>query len=171
MTYNIHPIFVHFPIALLFIYSVIKILPFKKWISSVSWQHIERFLIVFGVFGAFVSLATGGTAEHLARANRQLIEVHSTFASISTFIYCVLLFGEIIFILNNSYQSLIKTEKVKSFLIKLERLICNPFVSKLLALLGFISISITGLLGGVIVYGVSADPIAGFVIKLLGINL
>lgn len=171
MTYNIHPIFVHFPIALLFIYSVIKILPFKKWIPSVSWQQIERFLLVFGILGSFASLATGETAENLARANRQLVEVHSTFASISTFIYCVLLFGEIIFILNNSYQSLIKIEKVKNLSIKLEKLIFNPFVSKSLALLGFIAISVTGLLGGVIVYGVSADPVAPIVLKLLGINL
>jgi hypothetical protein len=37
-------------------------------------------------------------------------------------------------------------------------------------LFGLLAISLTGLLGGVLVYGTSADPIAGLVLKLLGIN-
>ena len=58
MTYNIHPLFVHFPIAFLFIYSLIKIVPVKKWLPKVSWKDIERVLLVVGVLGAFAALSS-----------------------------------------------------------------------------------------------------------------
>lgn len=171
MTYNIHPIFVHFPIALLFIYSIIKVLPLQKWLPTVAWRQIERAFLLFGVLGAFAALATGDTAEHFAKANRQLVNVHAFFASAATWIYGILLFSEIVAILNTSYQSLIQSDKIKTILLKIEAFLCTPFFSKALAILGFIAIFIAGLLGGVIVYGTSADPLAGVVLKLLGINL
>lgn len=170
MTYNIHPILVHFPIALLFVYSIIKILPFKKWFASVAWKDIERIFLLLGVFGSFASLATGDTAEHIIKTNHQLVEMHATFAGLSTWIYSILLAGEVILILNISYQSLIKNEKIKTILNKIGNIINNEIISKILAILGFIAIFITGLLGGVITYGTSADPIAKIVLNLLGIN-
>jgi len=174
MTYNIHPILVHFPIALLFIYSVIKILPFKKWMPKISWTEIERALLVFGVLGAFAALATGDTAEHLFRPDRALVEMHSTFASIATWLYGALLLGEIITVFTTSYTDIylkIKSELVKNILVKLQNLLCHKNFAKVIAFFGFIAITVTGLLGGVMVYGASADPLANIVLKILGINL
>ncbi|MCX6757736.1 MAG: hypothetical protein NTZ44_02555 [Candidatus Nomurabacteria bacterium] len=174
MIYNIHPIFVHFPIALLFLYSFVKILPFKRWLPGVAWNHIERALLFFGVLGAFTALGTGEIAEKLYQSEHKLIEIHSTFAGIATWIYVALLFGEIISVLNNSYQNLIqeiKIDKIKTFLVKLENILCSGTFSKILSILGLIAISVTGILGGAIVYGASADPFAGFILKLFGINL
>ncbi|MDE2399683.1 MAG: hypothetical protein KGL67_01590 [Patescibacteria group bacterium] len=154
MTYNVHPIFVHFPIVLLLLYSIVKILPLDKFFPRVSWKQIERFLLVLGFLGALAAIYTGGIARHLIQPNRQLVGMHSTFATASTWIYGFLLFLEIIAIVKSKYAKF-----------------SDGLFSKLLALVGLISISITGLLGGVIVYGVTADPLAGIVLKLLGINL
>lgn len=154
MTYNIHPIVVHFPVAFLFLYSIIKIIPLKKWFPSISWKQIERFLLFLGVLGAIAALFTGGIAEQLVQPNHRLVEAHSTFAFISTIIYGLLILIEIIAILKSKYINL-----------------SNGKFSKFLAFLGLISISITGMLGGVMVYGVSADSLAGMLLKLLGINL
>jgi hypothetical protein len=40
-----------------------------------------------------------------------------------------------------------------------------------LVILGFIALFLTGVLGGVLVYGTTADPLAPFILKLLNINL
>ena len=69
MTYNIHPIFVHFPIALLFIYSIIKIIPFKKWFPKVTWDYLGFILLIIGVLGAFVASSTGEIADELIQKN------------------------------------------------------------------------------------------------------
>ena len=171
MNYNIHPILVHFPVALLFLYSIIKVLPLKKWFPDVAWKHIERALLFFGVLGALAADATGSLAQHLVHPNRQLVNAHSTFAGLSTFIYGVLLLGEIIAIINANYKRFVPVGFFQNVLNMLEKTLCHPIYSNLLAIVGFIAISITGLLGGVMVFGLTADPIAGMVVKLLGIHL
>src|SRR5665213_2786655 len=107
MAYNIHPILVHFPIALLFVYSIVKILPFEKWFPTVAWKHIERVLLLVGVLGAFAAYTTGETATHLFHPNRQLVHAHANFAGTATFLYCVLLGGEILAVFREKYQNII----------------------------------------------------------------
>ncbi|MEI6316472.1 MAG: DUF2231 domain-containing protein [bacterium] len=169
--YNIHPILVHFPVALLFVYSLIKILPFKKWFPKIAWRDIERALLLIGVLGAFAADATGDLAEHIARPNRALVEMHSTFAGISTFLYGFLLAGEIISVFRVKYGSKILDSRIQKILAYAEQILCDVFISNSVAFLGLIAISITGLLGGVMVYGVSVDPIAGMVLSLLRISI
>lgn len=171
MLYNIHPLFVHFPIALLFIYSIIKIIPFKKWFPNVSWKHIERALLLVGVLGAFAALMTGETAEQLTKPNHNLVEAHSFFATTATYLYAILLLGEILSISMSWIDLKLKSGSILKTIVFIKNLLNQPILSITLAILGFITISITGLLGGVMVYGTSADPVAGLVLRLLGISL
>lgn len=171
--YNIHPIFVHFPIALLFLYSVIKIIPFQKWFPQVSWRHIERALLVLGVLGAFAALATGDLAEELTHPDRRILDAHAFFAGLSTWIYGILLTAEIFVVLSSFFDTNPALQKVplwiRSIVIRAGEFITRRYISGALAFLGLIALSITGLLGGVMVYGLTADPVAGIVLKILGL--
>lgn len=171
MIYNIHPIVVHFPVALLFIYSVLKVLPMKRWAPRFAWSDVERVFLVLGFGGALMALSTGETAEHLVRSasNRDLIEVHSVFANASVAFYGALLLAEVISVLHAWSAFRTKFSKLDNFLNHIYNFLTKPLISKLLALLGLVALSITGLLGGVLVYGVSADPFAPLVLKLLGL--
>ena len=171
MNYNIHPILVHFPIALLFVYSIIKIIPFRRWFSKVSWKQVELFLLVCGVISALAAAATGDTAERLARPNHQLVEMHSTFAGITIWIYAVILLGEFLVFLTPVIIPKLKSPKFTSFCISIQKLLTHPAVSISLAVLGLVALTITGLLGGAMVYGTTADPLVPFVLKILGITL
>lgn len=174
MTYNLHPIFVHFPIALLFVYSLIKLLPLQKWTPQVAWKHIEQVILGIGFIGALLSLATGETAEHLLRPNRQLVEAHSTFASLATFLYGAILAGECASLLNQTERIRIFIDKmpvIPSLLSWIERIFTHKLLSGCLALCALLALTITGLLGGVLVYGTTADPFAQSILNLLGINL
>ncbi len=171
MTYNIHPIIVHFPIALLFIYSVIKILPLAKWWPNVSWKHIERVFLFLGVLGAIAALITGNIAKGLVRPEEDLVNAHSMFAFFTVFLYAVLLFGETVAIFKSKCIERAKSKRVEDALNSIENVLSSGVISKIIAFVALISITITGMLGGVMVYGLSADPFAGTVLKLLGIEL
>jgi uncharacterized membrane protein len=162
MTYNIHPIFVHFPIALLCVYSLLKIVPLYKWFPSIAWKQTERVLLLLGVMGGFASLYTGEIAEHLVRPEHNLVEMHSVFATVSVWVYSALLIGEIVSVIA------MKRTLPKS-IVGLGKFLTNRWVSGILALIGLITISVAGLLGGVMVYGTSADPFAEVVLKILGL--
>lgn len=171
MTYNIHPLFVHFPIALLFLYSIIKILPLQRWFPDVLWKHIERALLVVGVAGGFAALSTGEIVEHLVRPNHDLVKTHALFASTAVWMYSLLLAGELLSLLLPWVTQKIKSPVVIKILVFFRDLLTHPILSTTLAILGLIAISLTGLLGGVMVYGISADPVTPFILKLLGLHL
>lgn len=169
--YNIHPLLVHFPIAFLLLYSLLKILPLDRWLPKVPWRHIQQVVLFFGVLGALVASATGETAEHLVRPNRQIVNMHSFFAGASTWIYGLILIGEITFILNPYIVNKFTQDNILYKIFKLiEKVLANRIITLLLAIVGVFAISLTGLLGGVMVYGTSADPVAPFVLKVLGIQ-
>jgi len=170
-SYNIHPILVHFPIAFLFVYSIVKILPLEKWFPAVAWKQIERVLLVVGVLGALAAFATGDTAQRLFHPNRQLVNAHSNFAGASIFIYGILLAGEVLAVFNQKYLSRLHAPAwIVKILEFIEKILCNKVLTVILAILGFVAIVTTGLLGGAMVYGASADPLAVIVLKILGIH-
>ena len=171
MTYNLHPIVVHFPIALLFLYSLIKIIPVSKWFPQVSWKQLERLLLLAGVLGAVVASYTGEIAEVLTRPDYQLVEMHSWFAAIATWLYSLLLLGELLFLLKPLITRKPNFIAVTRVLDLLQIILTHRTLSLIMAFLGLVALSVTGLLGGVMVYGLSADPLAGIVLKLLGLAI
>ncbi len=170
MNYNIHPIFVHFPIAFLLLYSLLKILPFRKWFPAVAWKEIQRVLLLAGVLGSFAATSTGEIAEHLTNQNHQLVETHAFFAVVSTWLYGALLLGEALSLFNSRFIKNPMATGAK-LLIGIEKILTNQALAVFLAIAGAIAILMTGLLGGVMVYGTTADPLAGIVLKMLGISL
>lgn len=138
-----------------------------RWFPRVAWRDIERTLLVVGVLGAFAASTTGEIAEELVRPDHALVEMHSLFAGISTWLYGALLVGELAAWLRNRFQTMPKV--LTQITLVLDRVLCNSVLSRIIALAAIIAISVTGLLGGVMVYGTSADPIAGFVLKILGL--
>jgi hypothetical protein len=138
---------------------------------SVAWKQIERLILLVGFLGALAANSTGEIAEDLVRPNQQLVETHSFFAGASILFYGLILLGEVL--------TLLITFMIQKFniipLIKLftffEKLLTNKALVLLLAFLGLISISITGMLGGIMVYGLSADPLAPIILKILGIKI
>lgn len=170
--YNLHPIFVHFPIALLFVYSIIKILPVYRWLPNVAWRDIERVLLVFGLGGAYLSLSTGEQSADLSRPNESLVEAHAFFANFSTRMYLLLLIGEVANYLNTKNFSFVnKINYLPKLIAWIEKVLTNKNLVLILVVLGFITLFLTGLLGGVLVYGTTADPLAPFILKILNINL
>lgn len=169
MTYNIHPIFVHIPIAFFAIYSLIVLFPFERFIKKIAWRDIRLVLLIVGVVGAGVSLITGESSEHLLRPVHDLVEMHALFAQISTWTYAILLLGE----LSSWYIRISLSTSQDSILMRIAKkvhaIVMSPSFALILSLIALIAISVTGILGGVMVHGVSADPIAPLVLDMLGL--
>lgn len=154
---NIHPLFVHFPIALLMLYSVLELIKSKKIEKRFNLFYTKIILLATGMIGGFVALQTGDIAsELLSRAERtSILHFHEMFAQMSIFLYGVMAFGYILKIALPYLAS--KNFKYNWLLTDLSIIILSPIVSMSLSVLGLIALTITGGLGGILVYGPNAD--------------
>ena len=165
---NIHPLFVHFPIGLLVIYSVLEIVAYA-WpsIRRQSWLFpVNAFLLFAGVLGAFAALLTGGIAEDLIEGSSRayILEVHSPIAVATTLLYALLAVAYLIRVFDvkgwGNYVAGVASPfiRVWSFKKYVAHLVLDTWFLPVLALLALVGMTVTGALGAAIVYGPDADP-------------
>jgi hypothetical protein len=73
--------------------------------------------------------------------------MHSLFATISTWLYGALLVGEILAWLNVKIIPSLNIRVLQQVSIFLEKILCNTIFSGIIAFLGLVTISVTGMLG------------------------
>lgn len=165
---NIHPLFVHFPIAFLMGYVVFEWLPQKKLQKfAPKIQTIKIALLLLGVLSGFVALMTGELAEELV-GEHPVVELHSFFATLTIAIFAVL---SVAILWPWTRASLARglSWLPGSWLRAIDavtRVIVKRPIVLLLSLAGFVTLLITGALGGAMVYGPEVDPVVSFVYSL-----
>ncbi len=65
-----HPLSVHFPIVLLLMATLFKLI--GLWSDKLTWSHGGRFLLILGVIGIWISIYTGDMADGIV--SRQLCD-------------------------------------------------------------------------------------------------
>ena len=178
---NIHPLFVHFPIGLLALYSVLEI---AAWLSPrlrrQSWLFsVKAFLLFIGALGAFAALYTGGVAEDLIRhtsPNAYILKAHAPVAGATTLLYCIICAAYLvrIFDVRGWGSRIVGENKLLSALWSFKKrfwyAILNSWLLPLIALLAFVGLTVTGALGAAIVYGPNIDPLVSFVYHLFWVQ-
>jgi hypothetical protein len=181
---NLHPVFVHFPIALLTIYAFMELVRFKKLMAQAYWFYIKAIFLMIGGLGALAAFYTGDMAKSAVRNGdfvvsvtnfRQVVSMHQNFAALSVAIFGILATGYLILWLQRDVLlPLFSKEgdgrssyKFWQALVKVAHAFVETKFVIFLALAGLICITITGGLGGIMVYGASADPFFGMVYKIL----
>ncbi|GAA4646945.1 hypothetical protein GCM10023115_49070 [Pontixanthobacter gangjinensis] len=131
-----HPLSVHFPIVLLLMASLFKLI--GLWSSRITWDHGGRFLLILGVIGVWLSIYTGNLADGIV--SRQLcdptvLKEHENFAYTTAWIFTIALLIDIL----TRYIDLIKTRITGIILV-------------ILMLAGSASLAYVGHLGAELVY-------------------
>ncbi len=168
---NIHPLFVHFPIALLVMYALMEITP-RVWSSRASWWRSTKiFLVITGWVAAIPTLITGDMAGDII-GETQLVETHASMAILTVIIFAIPVVAYLIEI----FEALGWNHKVIErcswcapvirFMRHFSTLILRSPIISAVAFLGMIFITITGGLGASIAYGPDIDPIVSFIYRL-----
>ncbi|MDR5589947.1 DUF2231 domain-containing protein [Christiangramia sp. SM2212] len=131
-----HPLSVHFPIVLLLMATLFKLI--GLWSSKITWDHGGRFLLLLGVIGVWIAIYTGDLADGIV--SRQLcdptvLKEHENFAYTTAWIFTATLILE--------------------FLMKYVDLLKNRITSVLLVILilaGSGTLTYVGHLGAELVY-------------------
>lgn len=101
-----HPLSVHFPIVLLLMATLFKLI--GLWFSKLTWDHGGRIMLFLGVIGIWISIYTGDLADGIV--SRQLcdptvLKDHENLAYTTAWIFS----GALLLELLMRYIDLIKT--------------------------------------------------------------
>lgn len=171
---NIHPILVHFPIALFTIYAICEMVRFKKVTTQHYWFHVKSIFVITGLITAQLALGSGEVIQKMFRDVSEkdaIVPVHAIFAEATVGVFFILAFSYIIlWIEYDAPKTLLGIyphfAKPWSRLVKIAKWIINTPASLVFAFIGLIGITITGALGGAMVHGPEIDPLVSFVYHL-----
>lgn len=148
---DLHPLIVHFPIALLTVYSVLEIVRRVAPRLRPVLKTTQCILLFLGYIGGRMALRSGEEmAEPRAEdsVSHDLLEAHETFANASMLIYgilfAVMLIGVVAYRIKPYLPSerQIGVEVIVRFIVRLDR----RHIRQLLAIAGMGSLMITGAL-------------------------
>jgi len=165
---DVHPIFVHFPIALLTCYALFEIFLARK----ATWKHFiepaKLTLLFLGTVSSWTAFTTGDIARE-ALGETRLVETHAFFAGATVWIFTVLSGAYLIRLLVPMLKTKLAQKSPLRVFLKLEILanvLLQTWIVILGSILGLITVTITGALGGAIVYGPEIDPIVSIIYHL-----
>jgi len=177
-----HPVIVHFPVAALTIYVLLELIPFKKLTTQPYWFYVKAVFAIVGIMGAFAATMTGDGAKALVLSGadgmahqvpnlRHAINVHENWADVTVGVFGILGGSYAVLWIDRTHILSCFPNRIFQRLWKLLLKLCHACVeTKLvifLALFGLLAITITGSLGGLIVYGPNTDPVINAVYNLL----
>lgn len=170
---------VHFPVALLSIYAVMEFVRWKVLNEKSYWFYLKAVFVVLGTIGAYTSSMFGDLIEDAIVAQkigtvpniRDIIDMHATFAGITTVVFSLLAGAYVIAWIDREEPDVIARFLSRFPFLRLsitlkDFLLTTP-VAIVLAFVGIIAITVTGAIGGGIVSGPDVDPIVTLVYRLL----
>lgn len=165
---SLHPLVVHFPVALLSVYAVAELVRFRRVAQQPYWFYFKATLAVLGSIGALVARQTGESIEEALEASGgpipRLIEIHSTWSLVATWIFAVLAVAYLLAWIRRDGR--LWGQKLGAAGDWAGKLV-STWPSAILALAGLAAITATGALGAALVYGPGVDPAVNAIYRLL----
>lgn len=167
---QLHPVVVHFPIALLTLYALLELIPFKKIVADPRWILAKRVLLFVGTLGIFMALSTGEERGGENFEPGTVLAYHSLFATITVWIFGLLAGSQFVMTVTIWVTRFVTKREWLYVIWKIIERIARIFTLRPIliigSLVGLITLTITGALGGGMVYGPDADPMVSFVYKI-----
>lgn len=164
---NIHPVVVHFPVALLTLYSLLEIATLFWRERTKKLQQTKLFLLFVWTIGTFFALQSGEIAQDYLGIKSELMHTHEEFAekTYSTYIW-ICIYYLLIIAQTNWFQRYLP-EKRQAILTKILTRPYRRFFVIVAATAWLILLTITWALWWAISQWPDADPIVRFVYDLL----
>jgi len=172
---------VHFPIALFTVYSAMEFVRWRHLTKLPFWEGTKAVLVIVGTVSTFVALQSGEAIEQKFLGDASLwpvIRAHNTWANVTAWIYGIIAVPYFLKLIKDHGYLAALEAKLRGHYQSFMRLLNSAAMFAVsmtaslwmlpLALFGLVAVTITGALGGSIVFGPNADPFISFVYSIYG---
>ena len=162
---------VHFPIALLTIYALMEVLSYLFFRASTTALRVKGFLVIVGAASSVPTIVSGLMIKGQFMGDERLaqtVQTHQYFAFSTLILFSFLaLIYAVLFLQESPWQHRLATKRW--WVILQAKAVCYQKTVLLpsLALIGLCLVTMTGALGGGLVYGPEIDPMVSFIYRLL----
>lgn len=170
---DLHPIFVHFPVALITLFAVFELVPLEKKFGK-NYFFTKFTFLFFGVFFSIPAYMTGGIAGEVVERGplHNVVELHGFFAG-ATMVVAIALLLIYAVRFGLEYRETMSGKYVARFIPEKVLVMTRPCTARgfvvFLAVALLLLVTVTGALGGSMVYGPDVDPIAKMLYKVFGL--
>ena len=165
---NVHPIIVHFPVALLTVYALAELARFKFVLAKPYVFYVKAVLVIVGALGAGAAYLSGDlVAEQIGET--PLIETHSQWGIATAIIFGAIALSYAVLWIERERKPASQPTTVGAWpkLVRLAKMLVETPAAPVAALVGLACVTVTGALGGAIVYGPDIDPFVKVIYGLL----
>jgi len=168
---NIHPIVVHFPIALLIVYSMIEIISYISPTWSAKLYTTKTICLWIGALGTIAAMSSGDTAKHLIWLRFPLVKTHETWASATQITYMVIAIYYVIkTIITDNLWGKYWSKYTQQYSSQITMFLSSRWTALVIMIASVVWIgllTIVGALGGAIVRGTgTGDPVTDWVVTI-----
>jgi uncharacterized membrane protein len=167
---NVHPILVHFPIALLTVYALVELLRVPRLMKKTYLFYVKASFLLVGSAGSLGAYLSGNAIEDMFRSSpsiNRLVHIHSRWAIATVLIFGILAFCYAVGWLEKELETRGASARMVGAASRLRALVLDTPLAAILALVGLVCVTVTGALGGAIVYGSDIDPVVKFITALV----
>ncbi len=171
---SVHPAVVHMPLGILTLYAVLELIPIRKMWTDPRWLLAKRVMLFFGTLGIILAVQTGQERGGENIESGSILEFHSRVGTNAAWIFGILAFGQLVMLVSPFFtRKFGKNETLYVIWKVIERiakfLTMRPVIV-VGALFGLAVLTLTGALGGSMVYGPEADPMVSMIYKIFRLN-
>lgn len=167
---NLHPILIHFPIALLTVYAVLEVGRVPAMTRKSWWFPVKSALLIIGSAASVPTYVSGWLLERDVAAAGEVpkqLAIHGDFALYTVLCFGLLALAHLVYTLRATPAFARLPHALGTGLLRGATAILKPAVSIPLAILGLLLVTATGALGGAMIYGPDTDPVARVLYDLL----
>jgi len=157
---NLHPLLVHFPIAIWTLYTLFEIISIKKIQEKAYWFYVKASLVIAGGIFFILAYATGDEYG----GTEKIREIHESFAGATGIVFGVMAVIYLLVWIKREWPSMY-VPFLPIVCTWAEKILNSP-LRLIIPVMGFILLSITGGLGGSMVYGKDIDPFTQIIYKI-----